>query len=117
MKRIFSLVFAVLWISFCQAQKEKLELNLTKGETYTLKITSQFSFDVPAHGKQIKSEGLMYSKINYHVVDKHDSIYEMEAKADSIIYKGNSFNFVMKCITILTVLYRMTVKICISKDL
>lgn len=35
MKKIIILVFALLSLAFCQAQKVKLELNLVKGETYT----------------------------------------------------------------------------------
>lgn len=94
MKKIYCLFVAALLITFCQAQKEKLELNLTKGETYSLKIVSSASFDTPAHGKQVKSEGQTYINMKFKVTDIHDDMYDIETKCDSISYKGNLINMV-----------------------
>ena len=93
MKSFFSLVFAVLLITCCYGQKEKLELNLVKGETYTLKSTTNFSFDVPLNGKQVRTVSLTYCDVKFKVADIHDSIFEMDAKIDSIRYNGNLFSF------------------------
>lgn len=35
MKKILGFVFLLLLVTSCEAKKERLELNLTKGETYT----------------------------------------------------------------------------------
>jgi len=95
MKKIYCLFVAVLLISFCLAQKEKLELNLSKGETYFLNIKTFASLDVPMNGKQTKSQEQTNVKLKFKVTDIRDSVYNMVATIDSVYYSGNLFNMAM----------------------
>ncbi len=92
MKRIFSLVFAVLWISFCQAQKVKLELNLMKGETYSLNVISNPKVTIIKDGNTVISDGVTYIGMKFKVTDIQDTIYDMIVKFDSMSYNGSLTN-------------------------
>jgi len=92
MKKFYCLIAAILLITFCQAQKEKLELNLTKGETYKLNISSSSLLNVPKNGKQLKSKEVSCIKLVFKVIDFQDNKYVMEGKIDSISLTGNVFN-------------------------
>ena len=95
MKKIYCLFIAALLITFCQAQKEKLELNLAKGETYTLNISSKSTMDMTKNGKQLKLKDDSFVILKFKVTDIQDSIYNMVATIDSIYFNGNVFNMAM----------------------
>jgi len=78
MKRILNFVFALILMTSCQAQKEKLELNLTKGDIYTQKMISNMSIIQTINGQQINMNMSINGKMTYKVTDIQNSIYEME---------------------------------------
>lgn len=80
MKKIIILVFTLLSLAFCQAQKVKLELNLVKGETYTQKQVTNLVISQTVNEQQVSTNVLIDCDFSYKVVDAHDSIFEMEVQ-------------------------------------
>lgn len=96
MKRILNLVLAIILITSCQAQKEKLELNLTKGEIYTQKMTSNVSIIQTINGQQVNMNMSVNGKVTYKVTDIQNSIYSMEVRYESLSMKINMPNGVLE---------------------
>lgn len=84
MKRILNFVFALILMTSCQAQKEKLELNLTKGETYTQKMISNMSVIQDINGQKVNINMSISGKMTYKVTDIQNSIYDLEVRYESL---------------------------------
>jgi len=96
MKRILNFVLAFILLTSCQAQKEKFELNLTKGEIYTQKMISNVSIIQTMNGQQINMNMSINGKMTYKVTDIQNSIYDMEVRYESLSMKMSLPNGVME---------------------
>jgi len=96
MKRILNLVLALILITSCQAQKERLELNLTKGEIYTQKLSSNMSIIQTINGQQANTNVSINGLTTYKVIDIQNSIYELEVRYESLTMKMSLPNGVME---------------------
>ena len=96
MKKILYFVFALVILTSCQTQKVKLELNLTKGEVYFQKMTSNVSILQTINGQQVNMNMSISGNMSYKVIDIQNSIYQMEIKYESLSMKMNLPNGVME---------------------
>lgn len=96
MKKILSLIIGFVLLTSCQAQKEKLELNLTKGEIYTQKMTSNVSILQTINGQQVNMNMSINAKMTYKVTDIQNTVYDMEVRYESLIMKMSLPNGVME---------------------
>lgn len=96
MKKILNLLIAFVLLTSCQAQKEKLELNLTKGKIYTQKMNSNMSVLQTINGQQINMNMSIYGKMTYKVTDIQNSIFNMEVRYESLSMKMSLPNGVME---------------------
>ena len=96
MKRILNFVFALILMTSCQAQKEKLELNLTKGEIYTQKMISNMSVIQDINGQKVNINMSISGKMTYKVTDIQNSIYDIEVRYESLSMRMNLPNGVME---------------------
>lgn len=87
MKKIINLLFALILITTCYAQKEQLELNLIKGEVYTQKLNSHMSIIQTISGQEAKTEMFLSGITTYKVIEIHNSIYELEVRYESLSMK------------------------------
>lgn len=84
MKNIFALSIALIIWTSCYAQKQKLELNLVIGNTYSLNLISNASVIQNMGNQQVNMRITIIGKLNYKVIDIQDSIYNMEVKYDNL---------------------------------
>ena len=96
MKRIINLLIGLILLTSCQAQKEKLELNLTKGNIYTQNMTSNSTVIETLNGQQMNINMTIKAKITYRVIDIQDAVYNLEVRYESLIMKMNLPNGVME---------------------
>ncbi len=89
MKRILNLLIGLALLTSCQAKKEKLELNLTKGEIYTQKMISNVSILQTINGQQVKMNMSINAKMTYKVTGIQNAVYDMEVRYESLIMKMN----------------------------
>ena len=87
MKKILGFVFLLLLVSSCEAKKERLELNLTKGETYTQQMASSMSILQTINGQEVKTNMSVHGKMTYKVIDIQNSVYEIEVRYESLALK------------------------------
>lgn len=87
MKKILNLFIAFILLTSCQAQKEKLELNLSKGEIYNQKMISNVSILQTINGQQVNMKMSINAKMTYKVTDIQNAIYDMEVRYESLIMK------------------------------
>lgn len=87
MKRILNLLIGFVLLTSCQAQKEKIELNLTKGEIYNQKMTSNVSILQTINGQQVSMKMSINAKMTYKVTDIQSAVYDMEVRYESLIMK------------------------------
>ena len=88
MRKILSLVIVVLILTSCQ-KKVKLELNLTKNETYLQKFTSDIMMTETVNGQPVDINMTVGGTLSFKVLEIHDSIYNMEVKYKNITMKMN----------------------------
>lgn len=89
MKKNLNLVLAVFVIVSCYAQKERLELNLRKGELYTQNMTSAMTISQTMNGKTSETKVSLSGKTTYKVIDIHDTVYNIEVRYESLSMKMN----------------------------
>ena len=77
MKNIFTLITALLIFTYCHAQKEILTLNLTKGETYFHKLSTNMNIVQSMNATEMNMKMELSTKLSYKVIDIKDSVYEM----------------------------------------
>lgn len=87
MKKILGFVFLLLLATSCDAKKERLELNLTKGETYTQQMASSMSILQTINGQEVKTNMSVHGKMTYKVIDIQNSVYEIEVRYESLALK------------------------------
>jgi hypothetical protein len=93
MKRKLSIIVLLALFTLCYAEKVKLELNLKQGETYTQKLNSKTTtLHGVVDGKEVKTVLNISGRMNYKVLKYENSIYEVEAKFDSLFVTINSNN-------------------------
>jgi len=96
MKKFSILFFTFILLSSVIAQKEKLELNLIKGETYRYNLTSYSSTTTTYNKQTVRTSSANSSKVSCKVVDIQDSIYELEVRYDSLNMTVSMFNIAME---------------------
>ena len=84
MKKILVLVIAVVLLASCEAQKETIELNLNKGETYYQKMVVNTLINQNINGQEVKINMSIIGKMSYKVIDIVTSIYDIEVKFKSL---------------------------------
>jgi len=87
MKRIFTLLVGLFLLISCQAQKTQLGLNLTKGEVYSQKLTSNVSILQTINGQQVNMKMSISGIMTYKVIDIKNTVYDMEVRYESLIMK------------------------------
>lgn len=90
MKRIFYLIITAIILVICptcRAQKEKLELNLVKGEVYTQKLVSDITINQKLNGQELATYMTIGCKMSYTVIDIIDSVYSLEVKYENLTMK------------------------------
>lgn len=87
MKRILNLFIGLVLLTSCQAQKDKLELNLTKGEIYNQEMVSNVSILQTINGQQVNMKMSINAKMTYKVTDIQNSVYDMEVRYESLEMK------------------------------
>jgi hypothetical protein len=96
MKKIINLFFMFVLCATCQAQEEKLELNLSKGEIYYQNCTSDSTTAQNIKGEYSFMNTIINAKISFKVIDIQDSIYEMEVRYESLSMKMGLPNSVVE---------------------
>ena len=87
MKKTLSLLIILAFSSYCHAQKEKIELNLVKGETYKLKMMADMAMVQNMNGQGHTIKVGISGKINYKVVVVLNTAYEIKVKYESLRMK------------------------------
>lgn len=87
MKKISNVLIALVLLTSCQASKEKLELNLTKGEVYSQKMISNASILQTINGQQVNMTMSFSGDMTYKVTDIQNEIYDMEVRYESLTMK------------------------------
>lgn len=87
MKKILGFVLLLLIVTSCEAKKERFELNLTKGETYTQQMASNMSILQTIGGQQINTNMSIHGKMTYKVIGIQNSIYELEVRYENLAMK------------------------------
>ncbi len=87
MKRLLILIVALLIAGNTIAQKEKLELKLVKGETYQQIMATDMSMIQTVQGQEMNIKIGMNAKMSFQVLDKIDTIYQVNCKYESISMK------------------------------
>lgn len=87
MKKILALLIIITYSIHCQAQKEQIELNLIKGETYRQNMVADMSMMQKAGGQEIAIKMQISGKTAYKVLNVIDTIYDIEVKYESLAMK------------------------------
>ena len=87
MKRILNLLIVFVLLTSCQAQKEKLELNLTKGEIYNQKMVSNVTIIQTINGQLVNMKISINAEMTYKVADFQNSVYDMEVCYETLVMK------------------------------
>lgn len=87
MKKIVSIIFIALLVISCKSQKERIELNLIKGETYSQKMVSNISIKQDLNGQSFDMNMDIDAKMSYKVIDIQNSVYEIEVQYESLLMK------------------------------
>ncbi|WP_428328792.1 DUF6263 family protein [Mucilaginibacter sp.] len=87
MKYLLNLILLSSICSFCQAQKVKPALNLTKGNTYYMVSTATSSVLQTINGQQNTINVTMAFKMAFKVTDVVDTIYKMEVNYQTLSMK------------------------------
>jgi hypothetical protein len=90
MRLLLNVAFALLLLTPCQAKKRKLELNLSKGVTYSQRMINTVSTVETLNGQQVKMNISTAARIKYKVIDFQNSIYDMDVRYDSLSLKMSS---------------------------
>jgi len=80
MKKILVLFVASILLVPCQAQKLKLGLDLSIGETYTQKNTSDISNVQTINGQKSEIKMVITKKISYKVIAQNNGVYNLEGR-------------------------------------
>lgn len=78
MKIIFSFLFCVLVCFSCLSQTQRIELNLTKGQTYTQKTVANSTIKQSMNGQEININMTITGQMKYVVTDIVAGVYSMD---------------------------------------
>jgi hypothetical protein len=95
MKKILTIIIITIYSSYCQAQKERIELNLVKGETYRQHIIADMDMVQSLGGQDMNIKMGVSGKMAYKVLAVLDSAYEIEVKYESLGMKMDMPNGAM----------------------
>lgn len=87
MKKILNVLVVFLLLTACQTQKEKLGLNLSKGEVYHQKMNSKVSIEQTVNGQPMNINMSYNASMSYKVTDLQEGVYEMEVRYESLVMK------------------------------
>jgi hypothetical protein len=87
MRKILNLLIAFILMTTCQAQKERLELNLSKGEIYTQKMNCNDSIIQTINDEEVNTLMSINGKMTYKVIDILNDVYNMEVRYESLTMK------------------------------
>lgn len=96
MKNLTFIFLAIMFLVACQPKKEKLQLNLTKGETYTISIASNAAITQSLNNQQVNMNMNIVGKMAYKVIEIRDSVYDMEVTYQSLSMKMDLPNGIME---------------------
>lgn len=85
-KTINAVVIFLLLLS-CKTQKERIELNLTKGETYSQTMISNLTIKQNLNGQPFDMTMDIEGKMSYKVLDIQNSVYEIEVQYKNLLMK------------------------------
>jgi len=84
MKHLLLTLAALALVSVCQSKTVNLELNLSKGKTYTQVSQNNFNMQMNIMGKAIDFNMNVVSRLTFHVLDVQDTVYDIEVCYDSL---------------------------------
>ena len=84
MKTTLHFLLLFLSVTFCFAQKKKLSLNLTKGETYNQIVSSKILINQTVNGQPVNMDMTISGKMTYKVLDLKDQLFDMEVQYESL---------------------------------
>ena len=87
MKNLLTTAITFLLSISCLAQKEKVELNLTKGQTYVQRMVIDMTIGQTVAEQQMDIKMTMNAKITYRVINVMDSVYDLEVKYENLSMK------------------------------
>jgi len=87
MKTILNVIIGLALLTSCQGQKETLELNLTKGETYNQEMKTNTSVLQTFNGQQVNMNMSIDATIAYKVTDIQNDVYDMEVRYEKMEMK------------------------------
>lgn len=88
MKRLICLAVSLCAFSIAsRAQYYKLELKLLEGNTYYQNSNTKASFTQTYSQQTYTTNTIINTKVAFKVIAKHDSIYEMEAHYQSMLFR------------------------------
>lgn len=96
MKTILHLSLALLFLASCQGKKEKLQLNLVKGQTYTQRLISNMTITQNISGQQMNMTMAVGGKMVFKVVNSNDSIFDIDVRYESLSMKMGMPNGTME---------------------
>jgi hypothetical protein len=97
MKKITQVFFAIIVLLWsCKPGKEKLQLNLEKGQSYTVTISSKASVSQTLNSQQVNMDMGIVGKMAYKVTEIRDSVYDMEVTYQSLSMRMDLPNGVME---------------------
>ncbi len=87
MKTISILLLSYAFMISCQAQKQKLELNLEVGEIYSQNMTSNMTVTQTINSQQMNIDVTIIGKTTYRVTNVEDTLYSIDVKYENLTMK------------------------------
>ncbi len=89
MKTLSTIFLAIVFFTSAQAHKEKFGLNLTAGQTYYQKSSSQMTIIQTINNQLLNIEMTINGNMSFKVTDIQNSLYNMEVRYESLTMKMN----------------------------
>lgn len=84
MKKLFLGLTAIAMIASCSSKQTQLELNLTKGATYTQNLAINSDIEQEMMGQKMQMQMNMSADINFLVKDLQNDVYEMTTEYNNM---------------------------------
>jgi len=87
MKIFFSFFLSIFVCFSCQSQTQKIELKLTKGQSYTQKTVAKSVIKQKVNGQEINIDMAITGQMKYLVTDYASGIYSMDVSYENLSMK------------------------------
>jgi hypothetical protein len=87
MKKALNVLLALSFVITCNAQKQTLILQLTKGQTYMQKTVATSSVNQTISGQEINIKMTITGATAYKVIEIVDTVYDMEVRYEQLALK------------------------------